>query len=133
MCLEVFLGADCELSEPADWLRVGDRVPRDVKERLQSQNVVEIGAAHTGCGCGFLVEGTNVEVNEVEEEDRRAHAALLSYIARAASEQPAHVIVRWAGDSLKKTRPMALAVADLETLDLSIAWDHPQDIILRPS
>lgn len=133
MCLEVFLGTNYELSETDDRLRIDGRVPGDIKKRLEGLNVIHIGAAHTGCGCGFLVEGENAEENEIEDKTRLAHRALLSYIDRVASQEPVRLIVRWAGDSLKRTNTTDLALGDLDTLDLSIAWDHPQDIVLRPS
>lgn len=131
MCLEVFLGTDQEVPQPDRWLRIESRVPKDVRNRIASRYVISIGATHTYCGCGFLVEGENVDTDEVRLDDRQAHSALLGFVHEVASEQPTRLIFRWAGDSLRKTETRELDLDGLDTLDLSSAWDQPQDLLVR--
>ncbi len=131
MCLEVFLGTGHELLNADDGLIIDDRVPGDIKRRLQGLHVVHIGAAHSGCG--FLVDGQNVEENQVDDETRQAHDALMNYVNRLVSKEPVRLVVRWAGAFLKKTNITEVEVGDLNTLDVSVAWDYPQDFRIRPN
>lgn len=124
MCLEVFVGSTQPLPDEGDELLVGDsHIPKDVARRMDGLNVVHVGASGTGCACGFLADD--------EEPAPPARNALIGYLEEAAGRQPIRLVVRWAGDSLRKTPTTTLPPTQLASLDLEIAWDHPQDILVR--
>lgn len=124
MCLEVFVGATQPLPDEGEELLVGDSfIPKDIARRMDGLDVVHVGASRTGCACGFLEDD--------EDPAPPTRDALIAYLQEAAFQQPIRLVVRWAGDSLRKTPTTGLPPSELDSLDLEVAWDHPQDLLVQ--
>lgn len=53
--------------------------------------------SHLGCGCGFLTDGSVAGTPE-DEEIRQTHVQLADYLALAARDGPAELLMTWEGE-----------------------------------
>jgi hypothetical protein len=99
MCLVVYSGSPAPLplvpwTESAPAFNVRTLAPHEeaVRRVLSHPHLATLGA-HTGCGCGFLMDGA-----EVPADVTRSRAALARYATEALRNGPMELYVCWNGD-----------------------------------
>ena len=119
MCLAVYLGAASPLppvqwtdAEPAFYARPLTSHEDSVRGVLPLPHLAYLGA-HTGCGCGFIMDGAD-EPADV----RRSREALARYASDALRSGAVELYVCWGGDAaLPKARTLTLPPAELPERD----------------
>ena len=99
MCLVVYVGSASPLplvqwTEVSPAFNARPLAPHEesVRRLLRFPQLATLGA-HTGCGCGFIMDGAD-EPADV----RRSREALARYVARALGNGPTELYVCWNGD-----------------------------------
>jgi hypothetical protein len=131
MCLTVYVGTE-EVLAPVPWddehpgfhvRRV--RGPKAAVRRL-GKAYTYLAGAHTGCGCGFLGDDPDNELEHLQ-----SMAALRSFLESAASRGAAEVLICWAGDEAKQAQKLDINASAVADLDLSSAWQRPLRLVVR--
>ena len=119
MCLAVYLGSTSPLpsvqwtdAAPAFYARPLTSHEEPVRGILPLPHLAFLGA-HTGCGCGFIMDGAD-EPADV----RHSREALARYAADALRGGPVELYVCWGGDAeLPNERRLALSPRELPERD----------------
>jgi hypothetical protein len=97
---------------PAFYARPLTSHDESVRGVLPLPHLAYLGA-HTGCGCGFIMDGAD-EPSDV----RRSREALARYAAEALRNGPVELYVCWGGDAdLPNERTLTLRSAELPQRD----------------
>ena len=119
MCLVVFAGSTASLrlvpwtdTAPGFYARSLAPHEESVRGVLPFAHLMFLGA-HTGCGCGFILDGAD-EPADV----RRSREALARYVARALGNGPTELYVCWNGDEEQpRERQLTLTPDELPERD----------------
>jgi hypothetical protein len=132
VCLAIYLATDAELPVVAwDKSAPGFNVRRPKRKRVpgdfKTEYVYEVGA-HTGCACGFLMDGNG---SDDAEKTARSRAALRASVEQATERGAVQLLVCWIGDETKAARTLVMSPEELVSADFDCAWDQPIRIDVR--